>query len=354
MSVENHHGQILLVCVAALVISSSSLLVKASQVNGVILYSKFSVTFLSEFLKLCIASTFCFISSFKNNRHEDDTSLTFPALKDVGLYSMPAILYLITNNMKYPILERINPGVFAVVWNLKIIGVAFLLYFVLRRKFTCCKWLGIFLLVVGSSLAELSQWNHKGSSEGVKDDVTADIQGIILLVVALVLISVANVTCEFIYKRPTDSGNPISLHRQNVVLYSWGLTLNAIAWSLEDINMHETFFQSYTHWTVAVVIMNGLSGYLIGAMFKYIDSIVAIYADLVAMFITAIVSAVFFELDINLLFCLGFVVSSLSIWVYYNDEGTMEKEVELEALNPDTIGNHQVLNNVEENVPILS
>ena len=45
----------LLVCAAAVCIASSGLLVKASQVGGIVLYSKFSVTLLAESLKLTIA-----------------------------------------------------------------------------------------------------------------------------------------------------------------------------------------------------------------------------------------------------------------------------------------------------------
>jgi len=321
MWIETGYGKIVLVCVASLVISASGLLVKASQVDGVILYSKFSVTLLSEFLKLCISSTFL-VTSFIDNRPSKNDDDTFPTVRDVGLYSIPALLYVITNNIKYPILERINPGVFSIVWNLKIAGIAFLLSFFLRREITRRKWLGVFLLVVGSSLAEASQWHSRPQSSPQEEEITAAarVQGIELVAIALIAVSVANVTCEYIYKKTTDSVIPVSFHKQNFVLYSWGVTLNSLAWFFIHIDSLQSFFQNYTRWTVAVVIMNGVSGYLVGAMFKYIDSIAAIFADLIAMFTTAIVSAIVFELDINLLFCLGFGVSSLSIWTYYGEE----------------------------------
>lgn len=64
-----------------------------------------------------------------------------------------------------------------------------------------------------------------------------------------------------------------------------------------------------------------IAGYLIGALFKHIDAVAAIFADLAAMLITATVSALFFDLKVNVLFCLGFACSCLSFWVYYGGEG---------------------------------
>ena len=109
----------MLVCAAALCIASSGLLVKASQVDGVILYSKFSVTVLSESLKLSIAGAMW----LREIRHQRQTGAAVsPSLdaRDGVFFTVPAVLYVIVNNIRYPILERINPAVFSVVWNLKV------------------------------------------------------------------------------------------------------------------------------------------------------------------------------------------------------------------------------------------
>ena len=71
---------------------------------------------------------------------------------------MPGALYVLVNNIRFPILERIDPGVFAVLWNLKVVGVAALLACLLSRPITGRQWGGIAMLVLGSTLAEISQW----------------------------------------------------------------------------------------------------------------------------------------------------------------------------------------------------
>lgn len=309
---------VLLVCVAAATISSNGLLVKASQVDGVVLYSKFSVTLFSELLKLCFATVVWLHANYSSSntlvreRHHSAMG-KFPTKADVLRYSVPGILYLIVNNIKYPISERVNPGVIAVVWNLKIFGIAVLLKFALGREITVRRWVGVTFLSIGSILTEFSQWDwHNKSGK----ETNTQLQGLILLATGLIIVSIANVTCEHLYKgNSTDTSIP--LHKQNVVLYSWGFTLNAGMWFIQKKVGGLGLLDNYTPWTVAVVISNAMGGYLVGAMFKYLDSIAATFADLIAMLATASLSAIFFDLNVNVWFCVGFIISSLSIYIYY-------------------------------------
>mmetsp|Transcript_22327 Transcript_22327/g.32962 ORF Transcript_22327/g.32962 Transcript_22327/m.32962 type:complete len:375 (-) Transcript_22327:41-1165(-) len=343
--------RISLVCVASLTISSFGLLVKASQVDGAILYSTFSVTLLSELFKLCVASAAWLHASFSSassasqlckraeSKESSDcepnnpsaSTTEFPTRTDVLRYSVPGILYVIANNIRFPMSERVNPAVIAVVWNMKIFGIAALLKFALGRIITQRQWAGIALLFVGSVLTELSQWhwhNEKGK------ETETQLEGLFLLAMGLVVVSFANVICEHIYKG-NAADVAIPLHKQNVVLYSWGFTLNAIMWFIHK-PAGDGLFDHYTHWTIAVIISSGTGGYLIGAMFKYLDSIAATFADLIAMLTTAILSAIFFDLDANFWFYVGFLISSLSIYVYYVGKSTSQDDLVQETGNGDT------------------
>ena len=334
-----------LVVVAALCIASSGLLVKASQVDGDVCYSKFSVTLLSEALKLAISSALW----LREVRHRQQAGAIAgppsPSLsaRDAMLFTMPALLYVVVNNIRYPILERINPAVYSVVWNLKVIGVAGLLACVLRRPISKRQWGGVLLLIVGSSLAEASQWGPAapeacesaplerrtcgrvveaaaGGPCGAEAG-SRQLEGLVLLAVGLGAVSVANVLTEYLYKRT----GAVPLHKQNLVLYTYGVCFNGLAFLLVSpsaaaaAGAADGFLHDYTGWTWLVVASQGVSGYLVGALFKYIDAIAAIYADLAAMLATAVLSALFFELDVNPLFMLGFVLSVLSLWIYYGD-----------------------------------
>ena len=127
---------------------------------------------------------------------------------------------------------------------------------------------------------------------------------------------------EHLYKRTAE----VPLHKQNALLYSCGVAFNALAFlfvapsAAAAAGASDGFFHDYTHWTVLVIFSQGISGYLVGALFKYIDAIAAIYADLAAMLCTTMFSAVFFDLQVNFLFVAGFLASSASIWIYYGGQ----------------------------------
>jgi hypothetical protein len=162
----------LLVCAAAVCIASSGLLVKASQVGGIVLYSKFSVTLLAESLKLTIAGAL-WLRELRQQRQSGAGPSPSLQPRDRLLFTLPAILYVIVNNIRYPILERINPAVYSVIWNLKVVGVAGLLACVLGRSISRRQWCGVALLMCGSILAEASQWEERGATDAEKAQAAA-------------------------------------------------------------------------------------------------------------------------------------------------------------------------------------
>jgi hypothetical protein len=100
-----------------------------------------------------------------------------------------------------------------------------------------------------------------------------------LCTAGLTFVSVANVLTEHLYKRTGE----VPLHKQNVLLYTCGVCFNGVAFVLfapSQSGGGGGFFHGYSGWTVLVIMSQGISGYLVGALFKYIDAIAAIYADL--------------------------------------------------------------------------
>ena len=155
------------------------------------------------------------------------------------------------------------------------------------------------------------------------------------MILGLLTVSFANVACQHAYQHVEG----VSLSEQNVVLYLYGVALNGLAWALFSSDMDSSgFFHHYTGWTVAVIVSQSMAGYLIGALFKYIDAVAAIFADLAAMLITAVVSASFFDLQVNPLFCMGFVASCCSFWIYYGGESQMSDLRSIEISESEQLG----------------
>ena len=276
----------LFVGLAALLICSSGLCIReAEDDEGNITYAATSVTLFSEMLKLSLALVITLTSDAPRQKIDARTAA----------YFLPgAVGYLAVNNVRYFMLEQVNPGLMAIVWNLKICVIG-LLYALppFRRAFTRFQWGGAGLLVVGSTLAEVSQW---GATDEFGQSNTGGALGLEVVAGALVLTSASAVATEYAYK-VTD----LPLSRQNVILYTYGCLLNlltALVWRSLEGQSTVPFTRGFTAWTWAVVAAQAASGYAIGALLKYVDAIGQVFADVIAMLITVVFRVVAFGIYI--------------------------------------------------------
>lgn len=295
-----------LIALASVLISSTGLCMRSAEVDGEILYNVLSVTFFSELVKLVIACAVTAATPTAKATVWDRRSLTYFAPGAVG--------YFVLNNVRYYMIRQVNPGLLAIVWNMKIVTIG-LFYRAppFRRDFSRQQWMGALILVLGSSMAELSQWGTK-NDEGQSNTGGAAGAGIVAF--ALVLTSFSAVACEFAYK-----ATPLPLSRQNMILYAYGTGLNCItaaAWSIYEAD-GVSWTANFTAWTWAVVLTQALSGYAIGALLKYVDAVGQVFADVVSMFVAALASALLFGLVANFEYNVSLFLSCVSLVVYYWD-----------------------------------
>lgn len=299
--------KVLFVGLAAVLICSSGLCIReAEDDEGNITYAATSVTLFSEALKLSLAIVITLTSDAPRTPIDGRTALLF----------LPgAAGYMVVNNVRYFMLEQVNPGLMAIVWNLKICVIGFLYALPpFRRRFTRFQWAGAGLLVLGSTLAEISQW---GKTDEFGQSNTGGALGLEVVAGALILTSASAVATEYAYK-VTD----LPLCRQNIVLYTYGCVLNlltALCWRSIEGQATVPFTRGFTRWTWAVVVAQAAAGYAIGALLKYVDAIGQVFADVIAMLITVSVSTLLFSLDANFLYAIALFLSAASLVVYYSD-----------------------------------
>mmetsp|Transcript_60788 Transcript_60788/g.192875 ORF Transcript_60788/g.192875 Transcript_60788/m.192875 type:complete len:355 (+) Transcript_60788:146-1210(+) len=95
---------------------------------------------------------------------------------------------------------------------------------------------------------------------GVADDTTA---GMVLTLISASVVALANVFCEWLYKRNESH----SIHWQNLQLYSYGVAWNmaVLEWrKLSEVGL----FHGYNGWTVMTILLGSGSGLLISAVLK--------------------------------------------------------------------------------------
>ena len=237
--------KIFLVLACACFISSTGLLMRASEHDGTISFSPLAATAMAELIKLLMAVC---MGKFQFDGVRSLTRV------ELGLFLIPALGYFLANNLRFLLIEAVNPGLLQLLWNLKIVVIGFLYSFPpMRRRLSRQQWFGATLLVLGTSTAEASQWGSRSSDGqrwdppitpslhsgfagsgtkasltldsilplnlGIRSSNTGGLPGLSLLAVNLIIASASAVACEFAYKSTASH----ALHEQVEFLSPCGL-----------------------------------------------------------------------------------------------------------------------------------
>eukprot|EP00884_Botryococcus_braunii_P003112 jgi/Botrbrau1/12801/Bobra.117_1s0017.2 len=294
--------------------SSQGLLTTASKTDGKYSYNFATVPFLAELLKLIISG----ILLNRQRRESPETTRVTLNLRTYLLFAVPSVIYWLHNNVQFLTLQYVDPSTYQILGNLKIVTTGLLSWIALHRNLTVLQWLALILLTIGATTSQVNTCENQ-------DVFTAPIQGYFFGAVSAVLSAVAAVYTEWVMKRNTDS-----LYWQNIQLYSLGVLFNGMGLTLADLNggaqggmWTSRIFQGYNAVTFAVVANLAFSGLLVSWVTKYADSIMKVYATSMAMFVTMVVSLLFFALRPGLQLILGAFTASISIVLYYISPATL-------------------------------
>jgi len=115
------------------------ILVFMSKVDGKFQFSPISVNFLTEVMKVIFAIVMLIIQSRKQKVGEKPLlarSTFIQAARNNVLLAVPALLYAINNYLKFIMQLYFNPATVKMLSNLKVLVIAVLLKFIMRRRFS--------------------------------------------------------------------------------------------------------------------------------------------------------------------------------------------------------------------------
>ena len=229
--------------------------------------------------------------------------------------SVPALLYLVQNNLQYVALAYLEPATYTVTYQLKILSTAVCFVLILGRKLTPQRWLSLGLLVLGVVLVQLATLKEDGSSS--RPGVTGwagQVTGLTATVSSASISGLAGVYTEKILKT-----SKVTLWVRNVQLASWSALIGF--WGLAgtgDLSgvWSNGFFHGYNSWIWASACNNAFGGLLIAAVIKYADNILKNFATSVSIVLTTAVSIQYFGLELSMTFLLGVILVCYSIFLY--------------------------------------
>ena len=239
----------------------------------------------AEVFKLCLS----FVLEFINTKNEAPPGtgtcahlkkmykpmLVFNDRESVKLI-IPALLYLIQNNLLFVALANLSVPMYQVTNQGKLLTTALLSRILLNKHMSGMQYLSIALLGFGVAFIHLSEYNAKMSAgdepaEQVEEEVGNQILGLISVLICCFTSGMSGVYFEYILKR---SPNKASVHCRNFHLASWSLLLAIIGICTKDIGqvMEYGLFHGFDAWVVFVVVNQGMTGFVVSMMIKYADT----------------------------------------------------------------------------------
>ncbi|KAL6582169.1 CMP-sialic acid transporter 5 [Orobanche minor] len=299
------------------------ILVFMSKVDGRFSFSPISVNFLTEVVKVLFAIVMLI---FQARRQK--------AARSNILLAVPALLYAINNYLKFTMqgmMTRIaqekkvfvggdlnghlyfNPATVKMLSNLKVLVIAILLRFIMRRRFSIIQWEALALLLIGISINQLKSFPDGTTALGLPVTTGAYVYTLIFVTIP----SMASVFNEYALKSQYDT----SIYLQNLFLYGYGAIFNFLGILGSTIFKGPSSFdilEGHSKATMLLICNNAAQGILSSVFFKYADTILKKYSSTVATIFTGIASAVLFGHTLTINFMLGISVVFISMHQFFS------------------------------------
>jgi len=321
----NENSKELLIGITTLLLSSLALLYSKITHDRKQIHDhsvSVAITLLFELAKLFISLLLFGLDS--RNRIFSSFMVSF---KESSMFAIPAIIYLINDNLLFTILSIIEePTTFEILANMRILATAILFRIVFHRTLHKVQWAALLLLAIGSATSQLVT-----CGDYLISNVPAS--GFFLTLLYSVLSACGGIYTEHLMKKKSTD----SFYLQNVHLHAWGTGINAvILFVFYSHKVHEEgFFEiaiGKDYIIVLVVLNHALAGLAISAIIKYTDNIAKVYAHCMGMLLTMVISsAVYWQVpSIQMLFGMSIVI--ISLYLFYTEQRAFptfeEKEIE--------------------------
>lgn len=300
------------------------ILVYMSKVDGSFKFSPISVNFLTEITKVFFAITMLLLQA-RNQKVGEKPLLSIStfvqAARNNVLLAVPALLYAINNYLKFTMQLYFNPATVKMLSNLKVLVIAVLLKFIMRRRFSIIQWEALALLLIGISVNQLRSLPEGTTALGLPVATGAYMYTLVFVTVP----SLASVYNEYALKSQYDT----SIYLQNLFLYGYGAIFNLLGILVTAIVKGPSSFdilEGHSKATMLLIANNAAQGILSSFFFKYADTILKKYSSTVATIFTGIASAVMFGHTLTVNFLLGISIVFISMHQFFSPLSKVKDE----------------------------
>jgi len=230
--------------------------------------------------------------------------------------AVPAVLYLVQNNLQYVAMTYLDAPTYAVTYQTKLLWVAVCSTAFLGKTLERHQWFALAQLMVGVWWVQLSQ----ASPVGVHVTSPAlRAVGVVTLLLAALCSSLAAVSFEKLLK-----GVKVGLWTRNLQLAFFSIVCSVVpllASKDGERVLRDGFFHGYTLLTWSCIAMNAFGGLLVGAVINYCDAILKDVAIGASIVVSAMGSMYFFDFQPQCGFALGAALVTHAVPLYAGRAG---------------------------------
>ncbi|KAJ7343401.1 nucleotide-sugar transporter-domain-containing protein [Mycena albidolilacea] len=239
--------------------------------------------------------------------------------QDCWKLSIPAILYVIQNNLQFVAVSNLQAATFQVSYQMKILTTAGFSVLLLRKKLTSPQWFALLFLAIGVAVVQIQTGAVRVVRDGVplEDTHTMNaLKGFIAVVIACLTSGLAGVYFEMVLK---NSQTDLWVRNVQLSLFSLLPALAPVFYlyaSDPQEGWVSALFRNFGGWAWATVLVQVFGGLLTALVIKYSDNILKGFATSLSIVISFMASVALFDFQITLTFVTGSLIVVFATWLY--------------------------------------
>lgn len=231
---------------------------------------------------------------------------------------VPALLYLIQNNLLFVALANLSVGMYQVTNQGKLLTTALLSRAMLGKRLSGMQYVSVALLGLGVAFIHLSEHRSRAGDGGPRTEAEAGqnpLLGLVAVLICCLTSGFSGVYFEFVLKK---SPAQLSVHCRNFHLATWSLILAVVHIGSRDFEQAKDYglFYGFDATVVLVVVMQGMTGFMVSMMIKYADNVLKGFAIAMAAVLATLISVPLFGAQITPSFVGGAFVVVIAVKMY--------------------------------------
>ncbi|PPR03620.1 hypothetical protein CVT24_007735 [Panaeolus cyanescens] len=237
---------------------------------------------------------------------------------DCWKLSIPAILYVIQNNLQYIAASNLDAATFQVTYQMKILTTAAFSVLLLRKKLSSIQWLSLIFLAIGVAVVQIQAGAGGHNSASAVIHAMKPMKGFLAVTFACFTSGLAGVYFEMVLK---NSQTDLWVRNVQLSLFSLLPALAPIIVTQQIASnagegLMSVLFANFGAWAWATVLVQVLGGLVTAMVIKYSDNILKGFATSLSIVISFLASVALFDFHLTITFVLGSSIVLIATWLY--------------------------------------